>query len=154
MRAHIFASCSKNISQSLRLPLTQARWNGVIPLLSGQLTDDNLLLSTYPGAWYTASPCCEMKWCCAVGVFNRWVSIIFYKRFDSLETVIAGKKRPKPDTLMKLAMYSNIYQAFFIFSPTSLVRITVVLARGTRSSRPLLCDVTLDFVKKCSWKTI
>ena len=58
-----------------------------------------------------------MKWCCAVGVFDRGVSIIFYKRFDSLETVIAGKKRPKPDTLIKLAMYSNIYPNFFYVFP-------------------------------------
>ena len=45
VRARISALCSKNSSHSSRLPLAQAKWNGVIPLLSGQLTDDELLLS-------------------------------------------------------------------------------------------------------------
>lgn len=38
VRAFISALCSMNLSQSSRFPLTQARWNGVTPLWSGQLT--------------------------------------------------------------------------------------------------------------------
>ena len=70
VRARISAPCSKNSSHSSRLPREQAKWNGVIPLLSGQLTDDRLLLSrsvevsTHPwraAKWSGVAPSASFK---------------------------------------------------------------------------------------------